>query len=276
MKAPKLSSRKNPRHTLTTAQWNKVRRLLPPNSKYSPKSRQHPSRLILNAILWVLRTGSPWRDLDSSFPPFQTVHNRFRKWVKLGIFAQIHWKLNQLENDKNTIDNSQWNLDSTVVRAHKSSSAKNQAIGKSRGGMSSKIHVVTDAQGLILNIALTPGQSHEAPIAMKVFNGVRLKTDQWRKQKPEKLACDKAYDSRQIRRCLQHQKVTPVIPTKKSKRNERRGRKRKFSKVDYRNRNVVERAIGRIKEYRRVATRYEKLDASFESMIYLACITAWH
>ena len=104
------------------------------------------NRLFLEAILYRYRTGSPWRDLPERFGDFRVVHLRFTRWAKKGIWEKI---FKHLAGDA---DNEYAMLDSTIVRAHQHSagarkSENNEALGRSRGGLSTKIHVMTDALG---------------------------------------------------------------------------------------------------------------------------------
>src|SRR3954462_10993656 len=88
--------------------------------------------------------------------------------------------------------------------------------------------------------------------------------------RPAKLAGDKAYSSRSIRQALRKRGITPVIPTKANER-----RQPDFDREAYRQRNIVERLINRLKNFRRIATRYEKRAANYLAMIHIAAILLW-
>ena len=115
-------------------------------------------RNFLNAVHWMLRTGSPWRALPEKYGSWKTVYSRFRRWQKRGYLTAI-LKLLTLQADMNHIM-----IDGTYVHAHKHSagarhtSGINQALGRSRGGFTSKIHAVVDALGNLLAFTVTAGQ----------------------------------------------------------------------------------------------------------------------
>lgn len=275
MKVKKLAcssaSGNQPRELLSDSQWKRLEEHIPKRSRFARKDSLD-YRVICNAIFWILRTGSPWRDLPQCFPKWQSVYYYFRKWTKLSIIEQIFQSSLDKLHEQGELDHSQWNIDGTNVRAHKSASGKDPNLGRSRGGWGSKIHVITDNTGQVLQVLVTAGQKHEARQVFNLLDKIHFWTKDCRKQKPERLAGDKAYDSREIRRKLRNRKIVPVIGIKKTKRKETRGRKKKLDKEAYKGRHIVENSIGWLKECRRVATRYDKTTGSFMSFIYLACI----
>lgn len=105
------------RGELTDQQWERIRPLLPKRTNRRGRpSRDH--RLILNAMLWILRTGAPWRDLPERYGPWQTVYSRFRLWKRTGVFEAL---LAGLQEDADAQERLDWTLhhvDGTVVRAH--------------------------------------------------------------------------------------------------------------------------------------------------------------
>ena len=121
-------------------------------------------------------------------------------------------------------------------------------------------------------VVITPGQRHEQQ-AMEalVDRGAVKRVGRGRpKVRPRRVAGDKAYSSRTARGRLRRRGIRAVIPRK---RNERRGPS--FDRVAYRERNRVERLINRLKQFRRVATRYEKRAANYQAMVTIACIMLW-
>jgi transposase len=105
------------RHELTDEQWERLKPLLPAQKpKTGRPNLDH--RQIINGILWILRTGAPWRDLPDRYGNWKTVSSRFYRWSKLGIWEQISVAL-QHENDaKGLVDWEVHYMDSTIVRAH--------------------------------------------------------------------------------------------------------------------------------------------------------------
>lgn len=134
-------------------------------------------------------------------------------------------------------------------------------LGRSRGGLTTKIHVVVDAQGLPIRLGLTAGQTHDGQIADALLDHLGPRTI---------VLADKAYDADRIRELIQDQGATPNIPPKSNRRW-----KPCFSKRLYRERNLIERFFSKLKHFRRVATRYDKLAANFLAMVQLASMRLW-
>lgn len=104
------------RHEVTDEQWEVLQPILP---KRAAKTGRPPSdpRLMLNGILWILRTGSPWRDLPERFGPWQTVYDHFAKWRALGAYDRILEALHIRLDADGTIDWDLWCIDGSSVRA---------------------------------------------------------------------------------------------------------------------------------------------------------------
>jgi transposase len=143
------------------------------------------------------------------------------------------------------------------------------ALGRSRGGFGTKLHLVVDGNGLPLSAIVTAGQAHESKSLGPVLEAVRIKRPGRGRprRRPRRLAGDKGYSYRRIRRYLRRRGIRAVIPTRKDQR-----RNPRFDKEAYRRRNVVERCVAWLKESRRLATRHEKLAVNFLAMVKLAMI----
>ena len=142
------------------------------------------------------------------------------------------------------------------------------ALGRSRGGYGTKIHLVCEKKGKPIAIDVSGGQAHESKYAESVLTKVRIGGRRGRpRTKPDKIAGDKAYSSQVIRDWLDDKRIGDVIPTKSNE-----PRRKGFSKRIYRDRNIIERCIGWLKESRRIAMRYEKLAIHFLGMLTLAMI----
>jgi transposase len=150
-------------------------------------------------------------------------------------------------------------------------------LGRSKGGFGTKFHLVTDGDAVPLAVTFTAGQVSEIKQAEAVI-GQALKTlmarkraKRRRKHKPDQAAGDKAYSARRFRDWLIGQKIEPVIPHKENEKA-RHDPTVWFDRRSYRGRAVIEQCIGWLKEFRRIATRYEKLQVNFEGMFHLAMI----
>lgn len=147
------------------------------------------------------------------------------------------------------------------------------ALGRSRGGFSTKIHLLCDGQGLPLHFHLTAGQANEST----VLDDVLIGADAWLLDEegepiawPLCLGGDRAYRANWIDEYLLDLGIKPVIPSRKTEHRELR--LVEFDKQAYRRRNIVERLIGWLKESRRIFSRYEKTAKNFGGMLTLAFI----
>ena len=266
------------RHCVSDSEWEFIRLFVPKERTGKPGRPWSPHRQVINGILMVLRTGIPWADLPSEFGKAKTVYNRFRRWVKSGLWQKIFEVLidRLLKHDK--INFELWCVDGTIVRAHRVASGalkgtlsteenmEKHALGRSRGGYSTKLHFLTDGQGIPLSITITAGQRHEAPEFDNVLDACLINT--FRKAKrPHALAGDKAYSSQEIRNAIAKLEIEDVIPTRSNQQANQ-----DFDKTKYRKRNIIERVIGWLKENRRVATRYDKNVDHYLAMIHIAII----
>jgi transposase len=139
--------------------------------------------------------------------------------------------------------------------------AEAQAIGRSRGGRTTKIHAVCDALGRAIAIEVTPGQIGDVRAAAGLLSQL---------PPARKCAADTAYDSDALRQFLRERGTLPVIPN-----NPTRKCFHAFDRKAYKRRNLIERAFCRLKDWRRVATRYDKLAQNFHSTVALAAIITW-
>jgi transposase len=135
-----------------------------------------------------------------------------------------------------------------------------QAIGRSRGGLSTKIHALVDALGNPARYLLTAGQVHDVTQAEPLLDGIPA----------QQVVADKAYDSKQLIDFIHSQTAKANIPARAGSTYPR-----DFDAHDYKARNLVERFFNRIKQFRRIATRYEKLDVRYAAMLTIAAVLIW-
>lgn len=105
------------RHELTNEQWQKLEPLLPPQKPRTGRPNAD-HRTIINGILWVLRTGAPWRDLPERYGSWSTVYSRFQRWRKAGIWDRILSQLQAMGDQQGELDWEVHFVDGTIVRAH--------------------------------------------------------------------------------------------------------------------------------------------------------------
>lgn len=243
------------RHDISDESWSRIEHLLP------GRPGQHGgvaanNRLFLNAILYLAKTGIAWRDLPSEYGKWDTVYHRYNEWCKKGRWQQIFEALQDPDLE--------WLLiDSTVIRAHQHAAGMNtggadEDLGRSCGGFGTKIHAGFDALGNPVTCHLSPGQDADITHAETVIGD----------RTPGAVLGDKGYDSDAFVESLQKRGIEVVIPSKKN-----RIVPRVYDKVIYKERNQAERGFNRLKQFRRVATRYEKRSRNYLGMVLLAAIT---
>ena len=134
-------------------------------------------------------------------------------------------------------------------------------MGRSRGGLTTKVHALVDARGLPIRMVLTAGQVHDSQAVPALLEGLTANSV---------VVADKGYDANWIRALIERCHGAPNIPVKSNRK-----RRFCFSRSLYRDRNRIERFFCHMKQFRRVATRYEKLAANYLAMLKLAAIRLW-
>jgi transposase len=214
---------------------------------------------MVEAILWKHRTGAPWRDLPESFGPWTSVFTRFNTWSKKGVWQSI---LEVLRKDADV----EWvMLDGTIARAHQHSAGqgggrKQQALGRCRGGVATKIHMITDAHGNPLDFVLTPGQAHESKTAPTLLCG-------WQ---PKCVFGDRAYDGDPVRKVIAGMGAEAVIPPHPCRKHPAA-----YDSFLYKARHAIENGFAKLKQFRSLATRYDKTARNYAAQVAIACIVVW-
>ncbi|GGN45225.1 IS5 family transposase [Streptomyces fuscichromogenes] len=293
---------------LTDEHWARLSPCLPRNAgKAGRPFADH--RRIIEGIIYRYRTGIPWRDLPrEAFGPWQTVWKRHRRWAADGTWDTV---LAQLTAQADSIGGIDWtvSVDSTINRAHQHATntarpekdtgavtrrskseapatlcePEGHAIGRSRGGLTTKIHHAVDGHGRPLAVVVTPGQVHDAQVFPLVLGDIRVpRLGRGRpRTTPDALLADKAYASQQIRADLASRGIRAVIPERADQQANRKrkgrsgGRPRTLDAETYKRRNVVERSFSLLKQWRGLATRYDKLAIVYRSAAVLAAVITW-
>ena len=219
-------------------------------------------RNIFEGILFRMRTGCPWRDIPCCFGMPNTIFKAFSRWSKSNKLMQL------FKNLSKDIDREWLFMDGTHVRAHQHSSGAasqtDEAISKSIGGNSSKIHMIVDACGNPYEFLITDGTTHDAKVAPELLSKVSLKATEY-------VSADKGYDSDNLREIITQQSVKAIIP---KKRNTTANNNHMDWHI-YRIRHLVENFFARLKHFRGIATRYDKLKQHYENTVALACAYIW-
>ena len=165
----------------------------------------------------------------------------------------------------------------------KAKPADREALGRSRGGLSTKVHLVADQRCRPLALVTTVGQRHDA-VAFELVLGklaVRRPGPGRPRTRPDYVLADKAYSSKAIRQHLAKRGIKAVIPTKadqdaaRARKGCRGGRPPAFDPDRYKGRNTVERAVNKLRATRAVATRYDKRDYMYRGTLAVASIRIW-
>ncbi|WP_443080943.1 IS5 family transposase [Streptomyces sp. PTD9-10] len=275
---------------LTDAQWARIEPLLPDRTpKRGGRWRDH--REVIDAVALKFQTGTQWVHLPEKYGNWRGVYNRLRMWAVDGTWERVFTALMaQAEADEDLT----WavSVDSTIVRAHQHAAGARKrgpgrrtgrhAIGRSRGGLTTKIHLAADARCRPLAFVLTAGQAGDAPAFTAVMARLRVPRRRGRpRTRPDVVLADRAYSSRAIRDHLRKRGIRAVIPVPADQRGHRLrlgsrgGRPPAFDRETYKQRNTVERCINRLKQWRGIATRYEKTATIYLAGLHIAGIFLW-
>jgi len=166
---------------------------------------------------------------------------------------------------KKDTDNEYNSIDATIIRAHQYAAGApggqaNEALGRSCGGFSTKLHCKTDALGYPLRAILSGGEEADIDYAEALVNN----------EPCDYLLGDRGYDAEQFRSVLKRSGTIPVIPGRSNRLKEII-----YDKHIYKERNIIERFFNRMKNFRRLATRYDKRAFMFQAFITLFCVFKW-
>jgi transposase len=202
---------------------------------------------------------APWRDLSDEFGKWYIIYTRFWRWAKKGVWEQIFKHLSEDSDFEYVL------VDATLVRAHQHGTGakgrrQNQAIGKSRGGLTTKIAVIVDALGNLIRFMLLPRQRHDIISFHALIAGIHCLA----------LIGDKGFDAGGLRERLRAKDMEAVIPLWEGTSGyaEHDPEENKW-------RHLVENFFCCMKAFRRIATRYEKTDKCFASMVNLVATVLW-
>lgn len=244
------------RHMLSDEHWSKLRTIMREQGIYNKPNL----RKTVEGILYRMRVGCPWRDLPKTFGRWNSVFQKFNRWSLKGKLMHVFKALVQ-EPDL------EWGfIDGSIVKAHQHSagaaSEENQAIGKSRGGNTTKIHMAVDAHGLPIDFEITGGEVHDCKVAPEFIEKLPVS---------DFTVADKGYDSEEVRDAIRKKSSIPVIPRKYNS---------KIGNADmdwclYKYRHLVENLFARIKHFRGLATRFDKLKRNYVSVVATVCALLW-
>ncbi len=249
------------RHRLDDETWEKLYKYLKARPRIHT-GNEEKCRKFVDAVHWIMRTGAQWRDLPEVHGKWNSIFKRFGRWADKGIWAELY------EHFIDEPDMEWLLLDSTVVRAHpcaagapkENGGQEEQALGKSVGGFSTKIHVTVDGLGNPLRLILTGGQRADSPQAIALLEGFDF----------DAVLADRGYDTDAILEFIAQNEAEAVIPAKKNRLVQR--------EIDwhlYKVRHLVECFMNKIKQYRRIFSRFEKYASRYQAFLSFASALIW-
>ncbi|XDA98103.1 IS5 family transposase [Sulfitobacter sp. LCG007] len=228
---------------------------------FFPKSHGKPrvdDKRVLSGIIFINRNGLRWRDAPTAYGPHKTLYNRWKRWGDKGIFARMMAGLATEHGEQKTVM-----IDATYLKARRTATSlggekggRGRLTGRTKGGMNTKLHAICDSQGRPLNLFLTAGQVSDYIGARALLSSVP--DVDW-------LLGDRGYHADWFREALKDKGIRACIPGRKQRK-----KLVKYDKRRYKRRNRIEIMFGRLKDRRRVATRYDRCPMVFLSAIVLA------
>jgi transposase len=241
-----------PRHRLRDAVWASLHAKLAaiPGIWKADVAALHR---FVEAVVYVLRTGLAWEDLPERFGKANSVYRRFRRWCQQGIWDEL-FERGIPGDELETVM-----VDATITKAQRFASGARgggaEDVGRSRGGLTTKIHALVDRRGRPLCYLLTPGQAADCRHAETLLKDVALAC----------LIGDRAYDTDAIRAWCAEHGVEVVIPSKRNRKTPI-----PHDRVRYRTRHRIENLFCRMKDYTRIVLRKDKTARSYAGFVSLA------
>ena len=233
--------------------YNRIRRHLPPQ-----KSRRRVNdRLVISGILWVILTGSAWRQIPEFYGKWKTIYSRFRRWSQSGIWEKIFRIFAKRVKKRNN-----GMIDSTYLKSHRTASScacreKERLIGTSKGGKTTKLHLLCNEEGIPFNFLITGGEVSDIKVALDLVGAFPLTG----------LIADKAYGSKALREELEAKGIKVCIPPKINAKV-----KYPFDARLYKKRHKIENIFARIKDPKSIALRMCRCAHTFISFLSLTII----
>ena len=238
---------------ISKKQFNKIRRLFPARKR----TNRLDDRKVISAIILVIRYGLPWRHVPDFYGKWSSIHSRFIRWSKAGVIQKIFDAFaHKLPKRCKAM------IDSTFSKAQRSASSmrsdgNDRQLGRSRGGITTKIHLLCNSDGKPMDFCLTPGNVSDIKTAP-------ILTD---RNTMRELIADKAYSSQAYRQRLADRRVEACIPPKSNEK-----KPAPYDVELYKTRSLIENMFSKLKDWKGVAFRGNRCGHSFHSFVALALI----
>ena len=228
---------------LSDEEWARIERYLPRGRR---GTRQVDDRRVISGIIHMLKTGARWRDCPLECRPYTTIYNRFNRWSKQGVGEDVFYALSGSSGVVSTTA-----VASAHVKAHRSAAGKREGICARHRPVARRTHDQSSCHSRCRRPARGP------------YPNARADPRPGRRRRPAKTRSNPAQTDRRPRLRSRH----PAHPTRKHPHT--------YDHPAYRSRNLIERMFCRLKDFRRIATRYDKRADTFVSAVCIAAIILW-
>ena len=246
------------RFETSRSQWRKISKFLPGKPE-DPGRTAYDNRLAFEGLLYIAGEGCRWRALPDEYGQWDTLYQRFRRWLQQGVFDLLA----EIFIARYRVDVVM--VDGTIVPVHQDGTGarkalgtpEEQAIGISRGGRTTKILAASDEKGNLIASMLLPGNAGEAPHAPELIEEIEAGS----------FIGDKAYDSDRLIEWLRDRGTEQTIPPRRNRKVQRR-----YDEEQYKTRHLVENVFQKMKRYRHLFTRYDKKAECYSAFIILVMV----
>ena len=240
-------------HLIGDGLWQRVLEALR-REPYMHLSNPDRLRRFVSACFVVLRRNCTWAELGCFVPSAEAAKRRFRRWAKKGVWDRL------LQHSQPVAGPDVLHIDSTAIKCHRTATGARgggeEAIGRSRGGSTTKVHHAVDSLGFVRRLLTSPGQHADCRHAPALTESL----------KPVAVVADKAYDTDTLRDHWRAQGISTCVPPKCNRLVQHA-----YNEALYRTRHMVENSVCRLKDHRRLSLRLDKTETSFRAF---ACFAA--
>ena len=243
---------------LSDEQWERIEPHLPTDVRGVERA---DDRRVISGIVHVLKSGCRWCDCPPEYGPPTTIYNRFVRWARRGIWENLFRELAGNGRSSRHADDRLHARQSASLGGGRKRGEQKQAVGRSRGGRNTKIHALADAKGRLIAILLTGGEAHDCPVAERLIRRVKP---------PSGCSATRPTTAPNCATNWIERGTKPVIPNRSNRKQPF-----SFSKRLYKLRWRIESAFNRLKDFRRIATRYDRLARNYLASVCLAAALVW-